>query len=624
MRIDSKITPEHGLEVRQQFFCECWFNLVHATSIDAFRVRAMNPENVVRELLKMINFEHATETDLGRVAAEAADILSESVVLRGPEFSPSYPHLLALLVNAKPKEVDKMGEGELSKAWGQALSKHKSLVDAFARELESAMRTNFVPASTAWLMREITLADPPGPLTPLASTFTQIASVLDTLLSTLINRGWSIESLFSFYRMVLLPPLRDGDDKPMYRFDDAFGAVCERLAAEPKPYRVTFAIFNVTKPDQFPELVGDIEFKSLPPVVGEKSSNYVKRYAQPGGGRLFATMTVSAEDGRIAGSIASDRIGQVLDVVRYDYERKNIQLAQSFLLEKGDKHMNLALPGTVPNPDSSLSADQLDHFMKRLQDLVNSGTLSSDAKDRIYSAFRLYRIGADTLNFENKLVNWWTAVEFLVKGASNGSAGIGAGVEHSLAPTVTLSYLPKHLAALRGVLVDLKIELRDDADEPIELKSLGLAKFHELLQEQRHRDSIKDHCASRPFIWHCVERFFANSADQKQFGKVLKNHERRVRWHVQRIYRARCDIVHSAQRMVDATLLCANLEFYLKTVLSTFLEALHRHPTLRSPREFFDRQQHAYHSVSTELAQGKATALLTLLANKDEVGATTA
>ncbi|KVW83027.1 hypothetical protein WL00_27875 [Burkholderia cepacia] len=624
MRLDLRIAAAHGLTRRQHFFCECWFNLVHEASLDAFRVRAMNPLNVLRELLKMINVDHAGESDIGRVAAEAQAILAESTVLKDVAFVPSHTHLVVLLDGAKPQNFNQASEGDASKAWGVALMKQRSLVDAFGRELEKAIEIHFVPASVAWLTRELAVPEAAGGLAATLQEFENIESVLGMLLSTLINRGWSIESLFMLYRLMLLPNPNSNDSATPYRFDTAFQAVCERLSASPKPYRITFAISNVSKPEQFPEQVGDIEFQPTPPDLGINSSNYVKRYAKSGGGRLFASMTVPAQDGRIAGSIASDRIGQVLDVVRYDYERKNVQLADSFLVQKQDKHMLLRLPGTVPNPDSSLSAAQLDEFMRRLQDLVGSGTLSSDAKDRIYSAFRLYRIGADTLNFENKLVNWWTAVEFLIKGSGAGGGGIGAGVEQSLAPTVTLSYLPKHLLALRAVLIDLGIDLRDSAGQQIELKRIGLARFYELLHEKAHRDEIERICSDRPFIWFRTTRFLGVALDCKKLAAALSNHERRVRWHVQRIYRARCDIVHSAQRMVDATLLCANLEFYLKTVLSTFLEALHRHSTLRSPREFFDRQEYAYRQIVTDLKADSAASLATMLANKDAVSAATA
>ncbi|CAE6865004.1 hypothetical protein R69746_08038 [Paraburkholderia aspalathi] len=618
MRIDQRIVQQHGLTARQHFFCECWFNLVHEASLDAFRVRAMNPLNIVRELLKMVDGGHANESDVGRVTAEAVEILSDPIIMSDDAFRVSASHLVSILTDAKPKQGGQdADESKALKTWGAALARHHSLIDAFGRELEKALDDHFVARCVSWLERELSVQGDPPELENIETKLGEIENVTSTLLSTLINRGWSFESLFMLYRLMLLPNVEKAAAAPAYVFSEALDAVFQRLGAQPKPYRVTFSISNVSKPDHFPARVGDIEFTTQPPEIGPNSSNYVRRYASARGGRLFATTTAHAQDGRMAGSVASDRIGQVLDVVRYDYERKNVQLSNSFLLAKEDRHMLLPLPGTVPNPDSSLTAEQLEEFMRRLQELVGSGTLSADAKDRIYSTFRLYRVGAETSNFENKLVNWWTAVEFLVKGIGSGGGGIGDGVENSLAPTVAMSYLPKHLAALRSALVDLKIDLRNAADEPLELGRMGLSAFYTLLQDATMKRAVEDACRAHPFIWFRTRRFLAMLATHQKVADALNNHERRLRWHVQRIYRARCDIVHSAQRVVDATLLCANLEFYLKTVLSAFLDAFHRHPTLRSPREFFDRQQHALGQITKELKANQNVSLTALLASRD-------
>jgi hypothetical protein len=622
MRIDQRIVQQHGLTARQHFFCECWFNLVHEASLDAFRVRAMNPLNIVRELLRMVDGGHANESDVGRVTAEAVEILTDRIIMSDDAFRASASHLVSILTEAKPKQSSQdADESKVLKAWGAALGKHHSLIDAFGRELEKALDDHFIARCVSWLERELSVQGDPAELENIETKLGEIENVTSTLLSTLINRGWSFESLFMLYRLMLLPTVEKAAEPSAYVFSKALDEVFQRLGAQPKPYTVTFSISNVSKPDHFPARVGDIEFSTQPPEIGSKSSNYVRRYASVRGGRLFATTTAHAQDGRMAGSLAGDRIGQVLDVVRYDYERKNVQLSNSFLLAKADRHMLLPLPGTVPNPDSSLTAEQLEEFMRRLQELVGSGTLSADAKDRIYSTFRLYRVGAETSNFENKLVNWWTAVEFLVKGIGGGGGGIGDGVENSLAPTVAMSYLPKHLVALRSALVDLKIDLRNAANEPLELGSMGLSSFHALLQDGAMRRAVEDACKARPFIWFRTRRFLAMISTHQKVADALNNHERRLRWHVQRIYRARCDIVHSAQRVVDATLLCANLEFYLKTVLSAFLDAFHRHPTLRSPREFFDRQQHALGQISKELKANQNTALAVLLASRDAAAA---
>jgi hypothetical protein len=618
MRIDQRIVQQHGLTARQHFFCECWFNLVHEASLDAFRVRAMNPLNIVRELLRMVDGGHANESDVGRVTAEAIEILSDSIIMADDTFRVSASHLVSILTEARPKQNGQDAcESKILKTWGAALARHHSLVDAFGRELEKALDEHFVARCVSWLKHELTMRDDPHQLEDIETNLREIENVTSTLLSTLINRGWSFESLFMLYRLMLLPNVENTVEASAYVFSEALDEVFQRLGSKPKPYRVTFSISNVSKPGRFPPRVGGIEFSQQPPEIGPKSSNYVRRYASARVGRLFATTTVHAQDGRMAGSVAGDQIGQVLDVVRYDYERKNVQLATHFLLAKENRHMLLPLPGTIPNSDSSLTSEQFEEFMRRLQELVGSGALSSDAKDRIYSTFRLYRVGAETSNFENRLVNWWTAVEFLVKGICSGGAGIGDGVENSLAPTVAMSYLPKHLEAVRSSLVDLKIDLHDASGHPLELGSMGLLAFYALLHDTATKRAIEDACRAHPFVWFRTRRFLATISSHQKIAEALNNHQRRLRWHIQRIYRARCDIVHSAQRMADAALLCANLEFYLKTVLSAFLDAFHRHPTLRSPREFFDRQQFALCQLMKELKVNQNISLTASLAGRE-------
>src|SRR5207244_3202724 len=99
-----------------------------------------------------------------------------------------------------------------------------------------------------------------------------------------------------------------------------------RLQRAPKPYTLTFVINQVTDVGAFPAEVGDIGFSTAPPAITPNSSHWVKRLATPGGARVFATMTVLARDGRIAGMRAAEHIEQVLDVVRYDFERSNFSL----------------------------------------------------------------------------------------------------------------------------------------------------------------------------------------------------------------------------------------------------------------------------------------------------------
>jgi hypothetical protein len=598
MRFDPKIDAELNLAPRQLLFAEVWFNQVHEYSLDAFRVRAMNPVNSVRELLRGLEpGSPVNDSDRRRIWGELLSILESAALLQDDRFQPAGQELCLLV-------KDFLGKDKKDNATNSF-----ALIEAFARELEVALSEHFIPACISWLTRTLTEAPPSGTVDP---EHAAVNAITGQLLSCLVGDGWSLESLFTLYRSTFAVDVVHTAAGQPYSFSRASNWMFARLQRAPKPYTVTFVINQVTDVGAFPPQVGDIGFSTVPPAITGNSSRMVNRLATAGGSRVFATMTVLARDGRIAGMRAAQHIEQVLDVVRYDFERSNFTLSEKFLVQKADGHKVLEVARMVPNQTREISQSALHQFMQRLGDLVSSGTLQDDSKDRIYSAFRLYRTGAEAGNLENKLVNWWTALEFLVK--AGGSGGIGDAVENALYPTVTLAYLSKHLEAIRAALHALRVTVVCPATgEPLDTSAMSLHKLYTLCLDGTFRTRTLAAVAAHPYAVLQMNEFFLKIATPRDLAETLKHHERSVRWQIQRIYRARCDIVHSAGRVAQATLLCANLESYLKILLDNFLHSLHRHATLRTPKEFFDRQRHTFDRVSGQLAKNDSAFLISLL-----------
>jgi hypothetical protein len=145
------------------------------------------------------------------------------------------------------------------------------------------------------------------------------------------------------------------------------------------------------------------------------------------------------------------------------------------------------------------------------------------------------------------------------------------------------------------------------------LKQLDGAALFSLFRNGATHASLLGAVNAEPFVHAHLEEFLASLSSEKKILEILKTHEQRLRWHIQRIYRARCDIVHSAERVVAAALLCANLEFYLKSTLTSLLQALKVSPHIASPKEFFDRQVHAYGRLLDGLDNNDSSRLLAAL-----------
>jgi hypothetical protein len=594
MRFD-KLDTAPALTGRQLLFVETWFNEVHEFSVDAFRVRVMNPVNILEETLKSISEGQFSAEDKARIWAELVSIFEDSFLLDLPPYRAANRELLSLIKEgvAKPKEADK----------------HSNLIDAYGRELLQALKAQFVTSCTGWLSNTLAAIHPGPDEDP---ELENVQKITGQLLSCLVADGWSIESLFQMYRTVLRqdgPHTKTGE---AYQLMHALAWMFDRLASHHKQYCVTFSVNQLSNADAIPRTVGDIEFKSQLAPVSADASRPVKKFVEPARNKLFASMTLAANDSRIAGMRAAAHIEQVLDVVRYDFLKQNFALSDSFLVEKEEgRHILLPILKTVPNPPREITTGQLHDFMNRLATLVSSGTLREDFKDRIYSAFRLYRTGAETSNLENKLVNWWTALEYLIKAGGNG--GIGTAVENALYPTVTMSYVLKHMDAAKAAMKHFGLVVKNAHGVDIEYTAYQPCEMYTFFIDKNTQGAVTTAVASSPYAALYFKRLFAKFATAPALSTALARHEQSVKWQIQRIYRARCDIVHSAGRVDQAALLCANLESYLKTLLDTFLQSLHSLQTMRTPKEFFDRRRHMYDRIMEQMRKNDQSLLIEML-----------
>jgi hypothetical protein len=175
-----------------------------------------------------------------------------------------------------------------------------------------------------------------------------------------------------------------------------------------------------------------------------------------------------------------------------------------------------------------------------------------------------------------------------------------------------LGYVEKLLLSFRSALVDTKAKLVDPTGAPIQLKDLSSVELYRLFRDPDQQPKLLDE-AQDPFLNQKLGAFLTALSDAQATARLLKEHEQRLRWHVKRLYRARCDIVHSAERIVNAALLCANLEFYLKSTLTALLRSLRLVPNLSGPKEFFDRQAYAYEKLLKALEAKDDSRLVALL-----------
>lgn len=562
----------------------------------------MNPSNVLRELARIYRMGQVEERKW--VREEAAAILGSDCVLSRPPFLLAQQQILKLLA------VD--GPLAKSKEEGEALV-HLSY---FMNELGSLLKNHYLDVALKTL-RE--LASVPDSLDGLSEPWMKdIRTTIGNLLSILIDSDASIESLYKIYAEILFPRHHKG----AFNFDHRLAKVEKVIMSPHRKIFVVLALDNVSEPGLFPSSIGEISFSTLAPVKpnpGDVSqrAKYASEYLIELPRRLFAALVVESRDPRSAGALAYKKLNEIWNLVRFEHERAKVEMPENFVYAEMDDTSKLrcfALPGVVPNPSPSLNGRGLEEFVRSVNELVSGESFLSDGRDRVHAAFRLYRTGLDTAVLENKLVNWWTALEYLVRGANGGtSGGIGKSVENLLAPVLSVSYIYKHLAAFKSAMLDLGVTLTDPVSGlNVALKPMNLADFYLLIRRPDMLALINEALKEHPFFRHQVSALARRTPEEQYAANVL--HERGLRWQLQRIWRARCDIVHSAELTVSPTLLCANLEYYLKVTLHALLKSLATVQTLSGPKEFFHRQELSYRALQEDLNRGSNTILLDMLA----------
>lgn len=584
MRFDKRLQHLTAPTADQRYFLSCWFNMVHEYSMDSFRVRVMNPGTVVREVQRAVSFTEAKPEDKVMILEEAHQLLTTDEVLQHGPFPPVMNRLLTLLSGDKNKLVSAKGPDE-------------RLLSYTLNELAPVLRTHYIPVAFERL--KVLLIDPvEAGLSPRS-----VHAVTGSLLSTLLDHDFSLESLYRIYTEVLVPRAPKGP----YRFDRKLGLAGVLLTQPKKTFDVTFAIDQISRPEEWPLELGSLEIASTPPfALRQKHSKTSYLNALPK--RRFITVRgISAADRRAAGLLAYDQLANIVNLLRFEYEQARLTIPEQFAVldhdRAGEGGRVYQLPRVVPNPALTLNGTHVAAFVKSVNELIGGSHFTEEGRDRITSAFRLYRQGKDQDTIETKLVHWWTALEYLVRGSQAGS-GIGKSVESSLAPVVGLSYVPKMLLALRNLLLDLGVHLTDHNGQEIDLRAITLPELWDRLREPAQQDAILEILITDPFLHEQTRQVFNDLTDPASLLKRLQNHERRVRWQVQRLWRTRCDIVHSAGRGGNHLLLCSNLESYLKSALHGVLASLGSLPTLSGPHEYFDRESYRYSVVLRSLGNG--------------------
>jgi len=194
--------------------------------------------------------------------------------------------------------------------------------------------------------------------------------------------------------------------------------------------------------------------------------------------------------------------------------------------------------------------------------------IDDNTLQRLNLAFQRHAVSLKSSSYENQLVDLWSGIECLIPVYKKDSDDKIVQIIGYLSPMLVYNYIGKLLKDIDDSLRfcknyrNIKIYLKEkNIDSLKSLAQLILLKSNQELQELY--ELIHPNILLIDRIKY-LKNIFKNPDHVK---KRLISHETRLKWQIQRIYRARNLIIHSGKTPYQLETLIENMHYYFDTVM---------------------------------------------------------
>lgn len=570
--------PTAPLAAHEKFFLELWHGLTHETSLDSHRVRCLNARTILRELDQELTIGRITRgraEECSDLCAEADDILTHAPLV-AQSFARHF-RLLQPLLKTPPILDEKKKDASME----QKFREFRFIVSDFS----SALERNYFKELLATL-----------PDTIVSGNNEQTEAHVSALLSDLVDQGWPLESLFGWVDLFF-----QKKPAPYDTFSGNLRFLIRQLEWGKQPYRVVLRLSGSSKLSGF----GSFADFHLRPVAGfTPVTDPQRRFSFTGGQIAFAETKVEAVDSIAAAIAAREKFEICLDQWRFNFEPTPLKVDERCFVERsGDKRAELtAVRHLVPNPHHHLAPDEFRRFSAEMEAMLERSTVEPETRERLRAAIRHFRFGSDADAYKDKFLNWWMGLEFLAHVTEGES--IGQTVARHASDSLLQRYLYRLVGDVTRTLQnqsinwDASLVAATGANELSELDHPGTLK---LLQSPALTQQIIQGFADNPVAALRIGRLATTFREPKKTAELLTAHHQHLVWHLGRLYRIRCCMVHGSSVRLKLPLVTANLEFYLKELIVICLRSLGLNNHVLSLREIFQRATIVRQRTDSEL-----------------------
>ena len=567
----AKLTPH------QRVFLEFWYSMTHMQSLDSFRVRCMNSRTILREFSEEMRIRRIEEGDFGNLCHEAAAILDSDPVIQR-DFQSYWSAIKTYLESPPPFSAKAPGSRK-----GDNPENGKKDLQLVARDFLSALEKTYFEK----LMARIPEAIESG-------NDNEIKMLVDALLSDLIDRGWPLETLFGWHRHFLARKPKS------YTFSENLAFMFKIFRGQPYKQRVILRLQGGNNLEQLGQYG---QFTFLNSVELQNDQHKLRKRFQHSQGISFAEITTEGVDSLSAAIAAREKFEELADLLRFDLEASKLRIDSLCYVEnltsgKGDFPV---VQASIPNPTGKYGHDEFVTFARDLDSISDDHRFDENSRSQLRASIRQYRFGRDSENYKDKFLNWWMGLEALGRGEQG--RGIGETVAFNISRAMAVPYLRRLVDDMVNTLKYCKINWParlEEASGCSRLDQLTADHLVTILQSEE-RQALWDQCADHPTLQLRGQEIADFLSEPQRTALRLKNHLQHLEWHLARLYRIRCCIVHGSPVRFRLGLLTANLEYYLKQVILLVISTFKNNGHVEGLTDFFERAAFACKQVMEEL-----------------------
>ena len=541
-----KVKTNFRMTIAERFFLEKIFELLHRETIDSYRLRLHNPKTIIIELKNVLDDLKKNKL---RNKNYAETLINETIRLVDEENELEF---IGIRKSYFRKIIDQKKNGgsidfsQIFYGLCQILLDNKKYLEKLFDSIQLEInRINNIDIVTPIELKDLN-------------------RMVGYLFVELKNLGYSKTYLHRFSRAVFSGPRTNN-------FQDGFNALKTLIERELEMFSIIVGLKISDDLKSKIHILSDdfkpVKSKYLRKISGN-TNDKIKGYFESNVDLLFIKSEVLSNDYYSATKLVRSRLHYMFDILHMGHSDKKINLHQECVVIGSVDPSKANIQNIEYKFDGYFRSNQnlYKQFIEQLQELKQK-EINPNALSKIYSGLRYLRLGTETTEVENKLLNYWIGLEYMFSLYDSESYTVGRLRDYYKKCHATI-YIKRLLS-----------------DFHLNIKNVGLSSsvdgFDDNLEYLLNQDTyshLMNQIAEFPLLAYRAYILNEHRTNPDKIIGTLEKHQKNVDWNLNRIYRIRNEIVHNAAINLSIESIVSHLRYYLVFILNAAIDFLLNEP----------------------------------------------